>query len=176
MGDETVRVAVRCRPPNSKEETEGRKNCVFVDSATSAIRVVIPPGERGAGEKTGGDKATAGTGEVTQGDTKSFTFDYVYDVASTQRALYEETAFPLVESTLAGYNGTIFAYGQTGSGKTWSMQGLASPPDLRGIIPNSFEHIFEYIKATTHKEFLVRCSFLEIYNEEIRDLLSADYE
>lgn len=54
------------------------------------------------------------------------------------------------------------------------MVGRAEPPELRGIIPNSFEHIFEYIKATAAKEFLVRCSYLEIYNEEIRDLLGSD--
>ena len=56
-------------------------------------------------------------------DPKSFSFDAVYDEDSTQRAVYDETAYPLVESVLAGYNGTIFAYGQSGSGKTFTMSG-----------------------------------------------------
>lgn len=54
------------------------------------------------------------------------------------------------------------------------MQGRADPPELRGVIPNSFDHIFDHIKLAKDTEFLVRCSYLEIYNEEIRDLLVTD--
>ena len=83
-----------------------------------------------------------------------------------------------LESVCEGYNGTIFAYGQTGAGKTHTMEGCADPPELKGIIPNSFKHIFEKIacdqNGTKTKKFLVRASYLEIYNEEIRDLLSRD--
>ncbi len=57
---------------------------------------------------------------------KTFTFDLVYDWTSTQEQVYKETAFPIVESVLEGYNGTIFAYGQTGTGKTFTMEGKAS--------------------------------------------------
>ncbi len=79
---------------------------------------------------------------------------------------------------LGGFNGTIFAYGQTGAGKSHTMEGLLEPVEQRGIIPNSFKHIFEHIHANTdpNKQFLVRASYLEIYNEEIRDLLSKDHE
>ena len=70
----------------------------------------------------------------------------------------------MVESVMEGFNGTIFAYGQTGCGKTWTMMGPPSPLELRGVIPISFDHIFENIKTTTDCEFLVRCSYLEIYN------------
>jgi len=82
---------------------------------------------------------------------------------------------PPAESVLEGFNGTIFAYGQTGAGKTHTMEGLLDPPEQRGIIPNCFKHIFEAI-ATTRKgqQSLVRASYLEIYNEDIRDLLSKD--
>ena len=75
-----------------------------------------------------------------------------------------------------GYNGTIFAYGQTGAGKSHTMEGIPDPPELRGIIPNAFKHIFDKIglNAREGKQFLVRASYLEIYNEEIRDLLSKD--
>jgi hypothetical protein len=170
MGDEAVRVVVRCRPPNTKEINEGRKNCVDIDTTTNQVRIAPLAGAAMAAEPGS--------------DVKSFTFDAVYDPSSIQKAVYEETAFPLVEAVLTGFNGTIFAYGQTGSGKTWSMSGLAEPPELRGIIPNSFDHIFEAIAASnastaagdSKKEYLVRCSFLEIYNEELKDLLSPDYE
>ena len=81
----------------------------------------------------------------------------------------------MVESTLAGYNGTIFAYGQTGCGKTHTMTGLEAP-EHRGIIPNAFDHIYGFLddESNANKKFLVRASFLEIYNEEIRDLLGKD--
>jgi len=75
---------------------------------------------------------------------------------------------------MAGYNGTIFAYGQTGCGKTHTMIGLKDDKVEKGIIPNAFEHIFGYFDDDQNKKkkFLIRCSYLEIYNEQIRDLLS----
>ena len=88
--------------------------------------------------------------------------------------LYEETFRPLVESVLDGFNGTIFAYGQTGTGKTFTMEGVRSNKDLRGVIPNSFDHIFAHISRSTDEQYLVRAQYLEIYQEEIRDLLSKD--
>ena len=69
---------------------------------------------------------------------KAFTYDSVYDMESTQQQVYDESAFPLVESVLEGYNGTIFAYGQTGCGKTHTMMGLKEPASEKGIIPNAF--------------------------------------
>ena len=54
------------------------------------------------------------------------------------------------------------------------MEGRPDPPSLRGIIPNSFQHIFEYVSSSQNQQYLVRASYLEIYNEEIRDLLSKD--
>ena len=100
---------------------------------------------------------------------KSFAFDAVYDTDSLQQVVYDESAFPLVESVIEGYNGTIFAYGQTGCGKTHTMLGT---PDSPGIIPGCFRQIFGCIDGNTSgMKFLVRCSYLEIYNEEIHDLL-----
>lgn len=108
-----------------------------------------------------------------ESNQKSFAFDAVYDWDSQQQVVYDESAFPLVESVIEGYNGTIFAYGQTGCGKTHTMLGQ---PDNPGIIPGCFKHIFGYIDGNTQvgTKFLVRCSYLEIYNEEIHDLL-VDY-
>ena len=76
---------------------------------------------------------------------KTFTFDNVFDWTSTQSEVYEETAKPIVESVLEGYNGTVFAYGQTGTGKTHTMDGGAGD---NGIIPRTFNQIFEAIQVT----------------------------
>ena len=70
---------------------------------------------------------------------------------------------------MEGYHGTVFAYGMTGTGKTFSMQGITASP---GVIPLAITDIFSYIRETPHREFLLRASYLEIYNEKIRDLLS----
>ena len=70
---------------------------------------------------------------------------------------------------MEGYHGTVFAYGMTGTGKTFSMQGTATSP---GVIPLAITDIFSYIRETPHREFLLRVSYLEIYNEKINDLLS----
>jgi centromeric protein E len=69
---------------------------------------------------------------------------------------------------MEGYHGTVFAYGMTGTGKTFSMQGTATNP---GVIPLAITDIFSYIRETPHREFLLRVSYLEIYNEKIHDLL-----
>ena len=72
-------------------------------------------------------------------------------------------------------NFTVFAYGQTGCGKSFSMQGITDPPEQRGIIPRAFEHIFEAIDVDEGEtKYLVQASYLEIYNEEIRDLLGEN--
>jgi hypothetical protein len=77
-----------------------------------------------------------------------------------------------------GYNGTIFAYGQTGCGKTHTMIGVKGDPTQKGMIPNAFSHIFSYFDDALNmkKKFLIRCSYLEIYNESIRDLLAKDVD
>ncbi|XP_075629496.1 kinesin-like protein KIF17 isoform X3 [Balearica regulorum gibbericeps] len=105
---------------------------------------------------------------------KQFTFDGAYYQEHNTEQIYNEIAYPLVESVTEGYNGTIFAYGQTGSGKSFTMQGVVDPSTQKGIIPRAFEHIFESIQCAENAKFLVRASYLEIYNEDIRDLLGPD--
>ncbi|OQS01522.1 kinesin-like protein [Achlya hypogyna] len=151
-GRETVKVVVRCRPLFGKEITEGRQSIVTMDLAAAVVSIRCPE-----------------TGQL-----KSFTFDSVYDEHTVQRQFYDESGYPLVESVFEGYNGTIFAYGQTGCGKTHTMQGKDSPPELRGVIPHAFDHVFENIGADNEKEYMVRATYLEIYNEDIRDLLGDD--
>lgn len=92
-----------------------------------------------------------------------------------QLEMYKMTAFPIVEKVLEGYNGTIFAYGQTGTGKTYTMVGNHLVPELKGIVPNTFSHIFSQIsRASEEKSFVVKVTYLEIYNEEVRDLLAQN--
>ncbi len=105
---------------------------------------------------------------------KSFAYDHVFDTDSEQSAIYEQSAFSLVDSVLDGYNGTIFAYGQTGCGKTFTMIGNPDSESQKGIIPRTFSQIITVTKNDPSKTHLIRCSFIEIYNEEIRDLLSKD--
>ncbi|CAI9727654.1 KIF3A isoform X1 [Octopus vulgaris] len=153
---DNVKVAVRCRPLNEKEISSECKKTVFVDSVRGTVSVENP---------------TPGHGEPM----KVYTFDTVFGHDCKQVDVYNEVARPIIDSVLAGYNGTIFAYGQTGTGKTFTMEGLRVVAEKRGIIPNSFAHIFGAIaKAEGETQFLVRVSYLEIYNEEVRDLLGKD--
>ena len=111
--------------------------------------------------------------QLVLGKERSFTFDHVFDTRSQQEELSSDCVRPLIDSLFLGYNATIFAYGQTGSGKTYTM-GSAAPgaSETRGIIPRAISEIFERVSRlrATHR-FQLRVSFLEIYNEEIRDLL-----
>ena len=78
-------------------------------------------------------------------DERSYYFDSVFGMESKQADVFNITARPIVDFVLEGYNGTIFAYGQTGTGKTFTMEGDRSVPELKGIIPNSFAHVFAHI-------------------------------
>ncbi|NWI72328.1 KIF17 protein, partial [Dryoscopus gambensis] len=80
--------------------------------------------------------------------------------------IYNEIAYPLVEGAMEGCNGIIFACGQTGSGKSFTMEGVVDPSSQKGIIPRAFEHIFESTQCA--EKFLLRASYLEIYNEDVR--------
>uniref|UniRef100_A0A4W5RR39 Kinesin-like protein n=1 Tax=Hucho hucho TaxID=62062 RepID=A0A4W5RR39_9TELE len=152
---DNVKVVVRCRPLNQKERSMGHKQAVSVDENRGTI--------------------TVNKLETTHEPPKTFTFDTVFGPDSKQLDVYNLTARPIIDSVLEGYNGTIFAYGQTGTGKTFTMEGVRAVPELRGIIPNSFAHVFGHIaKAEGDTRFLVRVSYLEIYNEEVRDLLGKD--
>ncbi|KAF9946907.1 hypothetical protein BGZ72_011043 [Mortierella alpina] len=100
--------------------------------------------------------------------------DYTYDHALTgsdNELIYTTSVKNLVQSAMEGYNGTVFAYGQTSSGKTYTMSGTEKQP---GITPRAVEDVFKYIRENSEREFLLRVSYLEIYNESIRDLLSPE--
>ncbi|XP_037399048.1 centromere-associated protein E isoform X2 [Pygocentrus nattereri] len=105
--------------------------------------------------------------------TKSFGFDRVFSAEESTSQLYQDIAKPLVVSTVEGYNGTIFAYGQTSSGKTFTMMGSDHTP---GVIPLAMSDVFQTIKNCPKKEFLLRVSYMEIYNETVTDLLCDSWK
>ncbi|OOF93746.1 hypothetical protein ASPCADRAFT_398139 [Aspergillus carbonarius ITEM 5010] len=99
-----------------------------------------------------------------------YSYDNVFPPHEHNAKVYDAAAKRLVRRVMEGYHGTVFAYGMTGTGKTFSMQGTATSP---GVIPLAITDIFSFIRETPHREFLLRVSYLEIYNEKIHDLLSA---
>uniref|UniRef100_A0A668AF85 Kinesin family member 15 n=1 Tax=Myripristis murdjan TaxID=586833 RepID=A0A668AF85_9TELE len=167
-------------PPNSK-------GCKHFDSIKVFVRV--RPLTQGTGLTTDGDQALCLT--VTSPNTirlhskpepRTFTYDHVADMDTSQDSVFSSVAKNIVESCMNGYNGTIFAYGQTGSGKTFTMLGPSDfdnfTDELRGVIPRSFEYLFflinrEVERSGNTKSFLCKCAFIEIYNEQIYDLLDS---
>ena len=106
--------------------------------------------------------------KITEGYT--FKYDHVFGMGATQSEVFTEVS-PLVQSCLDGFKVCIFAYGQTGSGKTFTMEG---PQDNKGVIPRAVNMIFDKVsKLTNERGFTcsLSCSFLEIYNDQVRDLL-----
>ncbi|XP_045648807.1 centromere-associated protein E-like isoform X3 [Ursus americanus] len=137
-----VAVCVRVRPLNNREEAFGGDTQVYWKTDNNAIYQVD--------------------------GIKSFHFDRVFHSNETTKNVYEEIAVPIIDSAIQGYNGTIFAYGQTASGKTYTMMGSE---DYLGVIPRAIHDIFQKIKKFPDREFLLRVSYMEIYNETITDLL-----
>uniref|UniRef100_A0A8C8CQ03 Kinesin motor domain-containing protein n=1 Tax=Oncorhynchus tshawytscha TaxID=74940 RepID=A0A8C8CQ03_ONCTS len=156
------------------------------DSDSIKVFVRVRPLTQGTGLTTDGDQGLCLT--VTSPNTirlhskpepRTFTYDHVADMDITQDSVFSSVAKNIVESCINGYNGTIFAYGQTGSGKTFTMLGPSDfdnfTDDQRGVIPRSFEYLFFLINRESEnaKSFLCKCSFIEIYNEQIYDLLDS---
>ncbi|CAG8466905.1 5071_t:CDS:2 [Racocetra persica] len=114
---------------------------------------------------------------VVQGEKKQvFSYDYVFGPESTQEEVYTNAIVKLVENFLDGYNVTILAYGQTSSGKTHTMgtaDNSSISPDSKGIIPRAMETLFSSMNSLNCKnqKFSIKVSFIEIYNEDLIDLL-----
>ncbi|XP_037323979.2 kinesin family member 4 [Pungitius pungitius] len=143
-----VRVALRCRPLVPKETDEGCQCCL----------TFVP-----------------GVPQVIVGTEKAFTYDYVFDPTAEQEEVFNTTVSPLLSGLFKGYHATVLAYGQTGSGKTFSMGGTYSSTQENdpsvGVIPRVIRRIFEEREKMTACEFCLAVSYLEIYNEDILDLL-----
>ncbi|KFB45942.1 hypothetical protein ZHAS_00013907 [Anopheles sinensis] len=153
--NECVQVVVRCRPLNNKELTGNFQKVVDVFPSRGVIEIL-------------------NCNEASRENKKMFTYDAVYDYNSTQQTIYDEVVRPLVASVMEGFNGCVFAYGQTGTGKTHTMEGIKNDPDQKGIIPRAFEQVWAHINRAQNMNFLVAVSYLEIYMEELRDLLKPN--
>lgn len=155
-----IQVVVRCRPFNLAERKANAHSVVECDHVRKEVSV-----------RTGGlaDKSSR----------KTYTFDMVFGASTKQIDVYRSVVCPILDEVIMGYNCTIFAYGQTGTGKTFTMEGERSPNEeytweedpLAGIIPRTLHQIFEKL-TDNGTEFSVKVSLLEIYNEELFDLLN----
>nr|XP_016476101.1 PREDICTED: kinesin-like protein KIF3A isoform X4 [Nicotiana tabacum] len=139
---ESISVTVRFRPMSEREYNKGDEIAWYAD-----------------GDKIVRNEYNAAT---------AFAFDRVFGPDTCTQEVYEIAARPVVKAAMEGVNGTVFAYGVTSSGKTHTMHGDQSSP---GIIPLAIKDVFSIIQDTPGREFLLRVSYLEIYNEVINDLL-----
>ena len=156
---DNIQVAIRVRPLNSRElhSTENKK-CIQVNRGQNSVGISI------------------------NSSSKTFAYDFVLDHDMTQEDIFDNIGKPIASSILCGYNASIFAYGQTGSGKTYTIMGGFVEASLnyktRGILPRCLEFIFTSIKRELKKnpniQYLVKGSFLEIYNDTINDLLAPE--
>ncbi|NXL38812.1 KIF27 protein, partial [Glaucidium brasilianum] len=147
MEEIPVKVAVRIRPLLSKEVLHNHQVCV---------------------------RLVPNTPQIIIGKDRVFTFDFVFGKNSTQEEVYTVCIKPLLVSLIEGYNATVFAYGQTGSGKTYTIGGghIASvAEDEKGIIPRAIQELFHHISENHNIDFHVKVSYIEVYKEELRDLL-----
>ncbi|KAA8498582.1 Kinesin-like protein KIF11 [Porphyridium purpureum] len=203
--DVNVQVFLRCRPMNSKEKT-GNERCVVsclppnavhltgasnsgkASSAVSTRNGTLSSSSVVSGSSLAGNTATSGgTSNGSSGmSQRKYQFDRVFGPESTQQEVYDYVAAPIVEEVLQGYNCTVFAYGQTGTGKTHTMEGQKDfqeqtmeerrkVSEHAGVIPRAISHIFSYLREH-HEEYTVRVSHLELYNEQLSDLLSVGGE
>uniref|UniRef100_A0A8C2Y9Y1 Kinesin family member 27 n=1 Tax=Coturnix japonica TaxID=93934 RepID=A0A8C2Y9Y1_COTJA len=150
MEEIPVKVAVRIRPLLSKEVLHNHQVCV---------------------------RLVPNTQQIIIGKDRAFTFDFVFGKNSTQGEVYSVCIKPLLMSLTEGYNATVFAYGQTGSGKTYTIGcgHIASiAEDEKGIIPRAIQELFQHISENHNIDFHVKVSYIEVYKEELRDLLELE--
>jgi hypothetical protein len=109
--------------------------------------------------------------QISSSEFGDFKFDHVFQTPQPTAQVFDTAVKDLVGQVMAGYNGMVFAYGMTGSGKTHSMQGSNADP---GIIPLAVNSVFDYIgiNSPPYTMFKIKVSYLEIYNEQLRDLLA----
>ncbi|PVU99734.1 hypothetical protein BB559_000457 [Furculomyces boomerangus] len=150
---DNINVAIRIRPLNDRELSES-------SDANSLIPWTV--NGNSISQKLKIDN------RISLGPT--YTFDTIYDQQKKSQDIYNCDVKGIVASSMNGINGTVFAYGQTSSGKTYTMYGDENEP---GIIKMAVRNVFEHIKNTPERQFLIRVSYLEIYNEVISDLIDT---
>ena len=198
-----VEVMIRVRPALTREMDGARRYQRAVEAIGDGGRIEASARLRRARAEDGDGFLTRRSMEediedgttTSEGKTNAFDFDGVFDERATQEEVYERSARPAVVNALHGYNATVLAYGQTGTGKTYTMEGdrgtmlaygqqrfgLPGNAPLtdgaeRVIIPRAIEDIFDYIAKDSHarSKYLVRVSYLQIYNETVSDLLKPE--
>ncbi|CAB9508005.1 Kinesin-like protein KIN [Seminavis robusta] len=149
-----VQVVVRLRPLNERELKASTLPVVSASTNDKTVSVI------------------RGTGSSQK--RSQFAFDNVFTAFSTQEEVFETTLKPVIKDVLKGFESTVFAYGQTGTGKTHTMEGSLDHPDNYGVIPRAAEAIFNELNNDNlnYVSYQVFCSYLEIYNEELCDLLT----
>ncbi|KDQ61130.1 hypothetical protein JAAARDRAFT_32135 [Jaapia argillacea MUCL 33604] len=182
----SVQVAVRIRPTTTQDTTSipARFQRAVVHSVSNTT--VSIDAFSAAPASAGASSASAAPPSSGPSNKKQlFTFDQVHDPSTTQHAMFTSTAQPLISRFVDGFNCTILAYGQTSSGKTFTMTGIdldADPSDPyngMGIIPRAVSTIFQRARSLKEERgptwnFSIKGSFIEIYNEDLLDLLSMD--
>ena len=153
-----IQVVVRLRPMSERELKGNTLPVVTASTEKKEVTVI-----KGSGART---------------LRSTFAFDDVFTSFSTQKEVFDQTLAPVIGDVLNGYESTVFAYGQTGTGKTHTMEGDLNVSENRGVIPRAAFDLFRRLRADdAYVEFDVRASFLEIYNEELCDLLvDCDFE
>lgn len=160
-----IHVVVRTRPLNVNEIRNNSKDVVYMDEINNECTILVPKPRKAMAAASGGNPNKSVT----------FSFDRCYNGTTNSAQIYNEIPYSLVQSVLEGYNATVMAYGQTGSGKSFTMQ---EDPDHIGIIPRAIVHVFEGKESDedADTQYFIHVSYVEIYNEEIRDLLSENPE
>lgn len=178
---ESIRVAVRVRPLNEEEVTHHESLLGSPDdkrhkrSRSSGASTVSEASLCAATEAWSIDytknqiRQQITTQEGSLKPKATFDYNHTYPPSSNTEDIFEDLVEDIVADAVQGINGTVFAYGQTGSGKTHTMVGNMTD---KGVIPLSLDQVFDDIGEIDDREFMVRVSFLEIYNERIRDLLA----
>ncbi|KAG1891461.1 kinesin-domain-containing protein [Suillus subluteus] len=180
----SVQVALRIRPTTTQDTVSiPARFQRTVIHGTSSTSVTV---DASAAAPTASGSATAvATPSTAAGKKQVFTFDQVHPPTVTQHSLFTSTAQPLISRFMEGFNCTILAYGQTSSGKTFTMTGVdldADPSDPNngmGIIPRAVSTIFSQARKLKEQRggtwnYSIKGSFIEVYNEDLIDLLSSD--
>ena len=174
--DDNLKVYIRVRPPlmNEKDSSLPFRSVASVSEDKTTISLIEYLGL----EFDEASKQREIVDNPSLFVPHPYTFDHIFDMDSSQDDVYQIAAVPAVESLMSGYNSTIFAYGQTGTGKTYTMEGFSynylSPK--KGLIPRAIENIFKYIENNSNSDttFIIRVTYLQIYNESIDDLLKSE--
>ena len=153
--NETIQIYLRLRPCRNGSF---KHEHIDINSSQNSLEIRVPVNEQGYVNNT-----------IRK---HTYRFDKIFDCATTQEEIFNEVAKDVIDSTIDGYNGTIFAYGQTGSGKTYTITGGVESISMRGIIPRALSYIFEETKKRTLFTWKIYISYLEIYNNDGYDLLS----